>query len=243
MIIKTALNELKSWSNADKAKILQRFFKTGQGEYGEGDVFLGITVPKIRTLVKKYHRNLDARDAFKCLPSPFHEQRMFALLVAVELMKRAPLPDRIAILNAYLKNTAWINNWDLVDLTADKIVGPFVKDDKKILERLVNSNYLWDRRIAMLSTFYWIKRGLARPALFAAEKLIKDKHDLMHKAVGWMLREVGKRCSIKIEQKFLDKHASKMPRTMLRYAIERFPKNTRKRYLAIKFFRNSYNPK
>ncbi|MFH1621434.1 MAG: DNA alkylation repair protein [Patescibacteria group bacterium] len=241
--LKEALSELHSLQDKNKAKILQRFFKTGHGEYGEGDVFLGIPVPQIRALVKTHNHSLNLQDAFTALHSPFHEQRMFALLVAVELMKRANQKERRAILDAYLKNTFWINNWDLVDLTADRIVGPFIKDDKKILNRLVKSNLLWDRRIAMLSCFHWIKQGEPEPALKVAEKLLYDKHDLMHKAVGWMLREIGKRCSTESELKFLNKHAHEMPRTMLRYAIEHFAEKTRKSYLTIKRSKTSCNRK
>jgi 3-methyladenine DNA glycosylase AlkD len=230
-------SELASLADPEKAKILSRFFKTGPGEYGEGDKFLGIIVPKIRKIAK-LHRNASEQDIQELINSPFHEERMTALFIMVEQYKKGDEKRRKAIYRLYFANLPRINNWDLVDLTAPHIVGHWLhglhgKDDST-LTRLVLSNDLWERRIAVLSTFYCIQKGEAKEALRIAEALVHDKHDLIHKAVGWMLREVGKRCSIDEERAFLDKHAATMPRTMLRYAIERFPDHLKKEYMAKK---------
>lgn len=208
--------ELRSLSDPDKAKILSRFFKTGRGEYGEGDRFLGVAVPDIRKIVKPC-RDAPRKEVLKLLRSAYHEERLAALLILVEQYRRGDASRKGSIYSLYLSNTGYINNWDLVDLTAPHIVGAHLfGKSTSVLTELALSEYLWDRRIAMLSTHYFIRQGDSREALRIAELLVHDSHDLIHKAVGWMLREVGKRCSVKSECIFLDSYASVMPRTMLR---------------------------
>ena len=232
MSLKKIRAELQSMADPEKAKGLARFFKTGPGEYGEGDRFLGIVVPKVRKIVKSHWQAANGA-VVKLLHSPFHEARLTALLILVEKYRRGDAPQKKAIYELYLANTAYINNWDLVDLTAQHIVGEHVYGhDSSVLTRLALSEDLWERRIAMLATYYFIRRGESREPLRIAGLLLHDPHDLIHKAVGWMLREVGKRCSREIECGFLDEHAAVMPRTMLRYAIEHFPGKLRKQYMA-----------
>ncbi len=209
----------------------QRFFKTGPGQYGEGDKFLGLTVPVMRTLVRKY-RGLDDASTLELLSSPWHEERLVALMIFVEGYDRGDDYRRDLIHRAYLANTRHINNWDLVDASAGDIVGGHLDArDITLLERLARSESLWERRIAIVSTFHFIKRNEFRPTLKIAALLQRDSHDLIHKAVGWMLREVGKRDRKTLDD-FLKKHYQRMPRTMLRYAIEHHPKRIRKQYLA-----------
>lgn len=222
--------DTKKLGNKGRAKILSGFFKTGQGEYGFGDVFLGITVPESRKLAIKY-KDLPFDDLGKLLRSEVHEERLIALLILVHQFQHEEMLER-RIYEFYLKNTKFINNWDLVDLSADKIVGGYLVDKPKdILNKLAVSSNLWERRIAMISTYHFIKNKMFDDALIIAEMLIEDKNDLIQKAVGWMLREVGKR-DLKAEEKFLRKHYKKMGRTALRYAVEKFPENVRKNYLA-----------
>ena len=222
--------DLKIRANPAKAKLLRRFFKTGKGEYGEGDIFLGIMAPIQRELVKRYS-NLLLKDIQKLLNSKIHEERLIGLLILVSQFKRGDIQNRRIIFKFYLKNAKNINNWDLVDLSAPNIVGQFLLDkNRKILYQLAKSYYLWEKRIAVLSTFAFIREKQYKDALEIAEILLKDDHDLIHKAVGWMLREIGKRDLI-TEEKFLKKHYKQMPRTMLRYAIEKFPEKKRKWYL------------
>ena len=209
----------------------QRFFKTGPGQYGEGDKFLGLTVPMMRSLVRKY-RELDDASALELLDSSWHEERLVALILLVEAYGRGDDSRRARIHRAYLANTRHINNWDLVDASAGDIVGGHLEvGDIALLERLARSKNLWERRIAIVSTFHFIKRNEFRPTLKIAALLLRDTHDLIHKAVGWMLREVGKR-DRKALDNFLKRHYQGMPRTMLRYAIERHPERIRKQYLA-----------
>ena len=223
--------ELRALSDPAKAIGLRRFFKTGPGEYGEGDRFHGVIVPKIRSVVKG-HRNAPLGEVWKLLHSAYHEERLTALLILVEQFRRGDSAKKQEIHELYLASTSYINNWDLVDLTAPHIVGGYLAGNATdLLTRLALSECLWERRIAMLSTSYFIYRGDSSEALRIAELLLHDSHDLIHKAVGWMLREVGKRCSMEIERRFLDKHAATMPRTMLRYAIEHFPEKPRLHYL------------
>lgn len=223
--------EIRKLRNPVKAKILAGFFKTGKGQYGEGDKFLGVAVPQIRKLVKKFER-LALSEIEKILHSEFHEERLGGLLVLVSQFEKAEKQDRKKIFKFYLKNIKHIDSWDLVDLTAPSIVGGFLHNEpKNILFSLAESKVLWERRIAMVATFFEIKLGKSELALSIAEQLLGDKEDLMHKAVGWMLREVGKRCSQNEEEKFLQKNLSKMPRTTLRYAIERFDEKKRQEYL------------
>ena len=222
--------DLQKLENPQKAKILSRFFKTGKGEYGEGDIFLGITVPQTRSIAKKY-TNLNLKDLEKLLSSKIHEHRLIALLILIENYRKDSIEHKNSIFNFYLKNTKFINNWDLVDLSAPKIVGNFLLDkDKSILYNLAKSSNLWEKRMAIISTFAFIRLYKFKHTLKISEVLMKDNHDLIHKAVGWMLREVGKR-NKEVEEKFLNQHYMKMPRTMLRYAIEKFDNNKRKKYL------------
>lgn len=226
--------ELQKLGNPQKSKNSAWFFKTGKGEYGEGDIFLGVTMPEQRKLIKKY-LHLSLKEIKQLLQSPEHEFRMCALLILVEKFKKGTEADREKIYDLYLQNTRWINNWDLVDTSAEYIVGPWLevrKEKMKILERLAKSESLWERRIAMLSTFCYIKKGNSKEAFQIAKLLLNDDEDLIHKAVGWMLREIGKRCSVEEEEMFLKKHYLNMPRTMLRYSIEHFPEGKRKAYLS-----------
>ncbi len=225
--IKAELDKIK---NPAKAKFLSRFFKTGKGEYGEGDQFLGITVPAQRNVAKR-HLNASFVDLKELLSSPMHEHRLTALIILTEKYKISDAPGKKKIADFYLRNIAHVNNWDLVDLSADKILGAYVHDkDRKILYNLVKSKNLWERRISIISTFAFIKRNEFGDTLKLAEILLRDEQDLIHKAVGWMLREIGKR-DRNVEEKFLAKHHKNMPRTTLRYAIERFGKEERKFYM------------
>ncbi len=224
-------SEMKSLSDPDRAQHLQRFFKTRKGEYAEGDKMMGISVPVQRTLVKKYV-NLSLKDVTKILQSQWHEERLTALLILVEQFQKGDDEQQKEIFNLYLKNTKLINNWDLVDASSEYIVGSWLEDrDKNLLIDLAHSDLIWERRIAMLATFCYIKKGNPEWALKIAEVLVADQHDLIQKAVGWMLREVGKRCSLEAEEAFLKKHFKKMPRTMLRYAVERFEEPKRLKWL------------
>ena len=223
--------EIKKNANKQKAGVLQRFFKTGKGQYGEGDVFLGIVVPTQRIIAKKY-QNIVLSDIQKLLSSKVHEERLIALLILVFQFPKANSKKRKTIFDFYLKNTKNINNWDLVDLTAPSIVGEYLLDgNRKILYKLARSKDLWEKRIAIISTFTFIKNNQFEDTLLIAEILLNDEHDLIQKAVGWMLREVGKR-DLSVEEEFLQKYYQKMPRTMLRYAIEKFSEKKRKYFLA-----------
>jgi 3-methyladenine DNA glycosylase AlkD len=224
--------ELRARSSAENARLLQRFFKTGKGEYAEGDKFIGVKVPDTR-MVARRHLDLGHKEILILLRSPVHEERLAALLLLIAKFEKSGSSDKERIYRIYLKNTGYINNWDLVDLSAHRIVGAFLWDKPKgPLYDLARSKMLWERRIAVISTFDFIKRGEFVEALKIAEMLLTDEHDLIHKAVGWMLREVGKRDQAR-EERFLLKHARVMPRTMLRYAIERFSEPARQRYLAL----------
>ena len=222
--------EIRKLSNKKTAKHSQRFFKTGKGQYGEGDIFLGIRVPVLRKIAKKFRR-ISLAEVSKLLESKFHEERLLSILMLVNLFKSGDEDDQELIYELYLDKTKFINNWDIVDISAGNIVGAFLfEKDKAPLYRLVFSENLWERRIAIVATFYFIRNDEFDDTLKIAEILFTDKEDLIHKAVGWMLREVGKRV-IEIEEEFLEEHYLKMPRTMLRYAIERFPETRRKMYL------------
>lgn len=223
---------LQSMANADIAEHSQRFFKTGPGEYGAGDKFLGIRVPVLRKLVKQY-KHAELVDAKELLHNEYHEIRLFALLLMVALYQSSKQSEqRKAIVDSYLANTKWINNWDLVDCSAHKILGHYLLDEnREVLFQLAISNSLWERRIAMMATYTLIKNQQFEQTLALAEILLDDNEDLIHKIVGWMLREVGK-VDLATELKFLDIHYHRMPRTMLRYAIEKLPEPQRKLYLA-----------
>jgi 3-methyladenine DNA glycosylase AlkD len=217
-------------SPADAA-ILRAFFKTGPGEYGEGDVFIGVRVPALRALCREC-RPVPRRVALALLRSKIHEERALALLLLVEAFERGGAADRRTIYELYLANTAFINNWDLVDASAAAIVGGHLAERSRApLARLATSGSLWERRIAIVATHHFIRRGELDDTFRIADILLDDGHDLIHKAVGWMLREAGKRDGT-AARRFLDGRAGRMPRTMLRYAIERFPKAERRAYLA-----------
>ncbi|MEK9176432.1 MAG: DNA alkylation repair protein [Patescibacteria group bacterium] len=221
--------DAKKLGNKDKAKTLSGFFKTGEGEYGFGDVFLGIPVPESRKLAIKY-KDLNFDELAQLLRSEIHEERLIALLILVHQFQTDEMLQR-RVYEFYLKNTKFVNNWDLVDLSADKIIGVYLIDKPKtVLYKLVKSSNLWERRIAMISTYNFIKNKEFDDTLSIAEILIADENDLIQKAVGWMLREVGNR-DLKTEEKFLKIHYKNMGRTALRYAIEKFPEKTRLSYL------------
>lgn len=222
--------KLRTLADPESAASHQRFFKTGPGQYGEGDRFLGIRVPQIRALIRP-SRDLSEEAVLELLRSQWHEERLLALFLLVDRYGRGRPAERATIHDVYIANTEYINNWDLVDSSAEHIVGAHLDPNHlELIEQLAQSESVWERRIAMLATFHWIKRGVFQPALAIAELLVHDSHDLIHKAVGWMLREVGQRNQAE-EERFLRKHARLMPRTMLRYAIERFPEEKRQSYL------------
>lgn len=247
------MSDLRELANPVQAKNLQRFFKTGKGEYGEGDLFLGLKVPQVRQIVRKYWEETSLEQAEKLLRSKHHEVRQCALFIMVERFNKVE-SERDQIYRIYITNTKYINNWDLVDLTAPQIVGAYLYEKPKdLLYKFAKSNNLWKKRIAILATFYYIYKGesqetikIAKILLHPSTKLsfeseldssslrVEDRagdHDLIHKAVGWMLREVGKRCSQKTLTDFLNQYSHKMPRTMLRYSIEKLSEKKRKYYL------------
>jgi 3-methyladenine DNA glycosylase AlkD len=222
--------ELRSLANSAVARSAQRFFKTGPGEYGAGDRFLGISVPQLRKRVPEFQQAALATIT-KLLESAWHEERLFALLLLARQYALGDKAARVRIAKLYLAKRRHVNNWDLVDSSAHLILGPHLQDtDRRLLDRLARSRSLWDRRIAMLTTLCYIRQGDHGDALRIAKLLIGDREDLIHKAVGWMLREIGNR-DPGVERGFLDVHAARMPRTMLRYAIEKFPARERARYM------------
>jgi len=234
-MVKKIQKELRQAANHEKAKLLQRFFKTGKGEYAEGDRFLGVMVPQTRKLVKKYWEEISSRETQELLNGEFHEERLLALLILVKKFKKGDDEVKKEIFDLYLANTKSINNWDLVDLSAPRIAGAYLENrDRSVLVKLAKSKSLWERRISILATFWFIGKGESEFALKIAGILVDDNHDLIHKAVGWMLREIGKRCGQEIEEAFLLKHCKTMPRTMLRYAIERFDTARKRYFLAAK---------
>ena len=221
---------LRSQADPTIAKHSQRFFKTDTGEYGEGDQFLGVRVPLLRRHAKEY-KNIPLKDVIHLLKSAYHEERLLALLLLVQKFVKGDVKEKKAIYDVYLKHTVYINNWDLVDSSAYHIVGAYLEDkDRRPLYRLATSKSLWERRIAIMSTYHFIKRNDFKDTLKLSSELISDEEDLIHKAVGWMLREIGKR-DRSVEELFLNKHYRAMPRTMLRYAIEKFPERERQKYL------------
>lgn len=277
MVLDKLRRDLRRIADSKKAELLQGFFKTGKGEYGEGDVFLGITVPQLRQIAKKYY-SLEIKQLKELIASKFHEERLIALFILIN--KYETTNHKKICFHFYIKNMKYINNWDLVDLSAPRIVGEFLfnlfwgpvdrftsasaphsrqeplrpyhsemravgrllsratphllssseNELPRLLLKLACSKNIWERRITVLATFWFIKNNRFGESLKLAEILLKDEHDLIHKAVGWMLREIGKR-DLKTEIEFLNQHYKKMPRTMLRYAIERLPKSTRIAYL------------
>lgn len=219
-----------------RARINAWFFKTGKGEYGDGDRFLGVRLPQIRKIIKAHLKEAKLEDAVELLKSPWHEVRLAGCILMVELRKKAikngDNKEEERIYRAYLKNIKRVNNWDLVDISAREIVGNhLIGKDKNVLHALSKSKSLWERRIAIISTWAFIKNADPEEAFSICEGLLKDKHDLIHKACGWMLREVGKNCGLAALNTFLDKYACCMPRTMLRYALEKYGGPERRKYM------------
>lgn len=223
-------SRLHSLASPETARILQGFFKTGPGQYSEGDVFLGIKTPEIRAVASEFP-DISLDTAIGLLHSRLHEERLLALLFLMRHFSNGNTHERQSVYHAYLANSAWINNWDLVDLSAPHVVGAYLADQARTpLYQLVRSASLWERRIAMVATLHFIRHNDFDDTLQLAEQLLHDREDLMHKSTGWMLREVGKRDQTRLEI-FLQQHCQAMPRTMLRYAIERFPETLRQAYL------------
>lgn len=232
MTANDVIKDLNIYADKEKAKHLQRFFKTGKGEYGEGDIFIGIVVPNQRIVAKKY-KELPLSEIQILLNSKIHEHRLTALFILTYKFLKTDEILKKKIVEFYLKNTKHINNWDLIDLSSVEILGEYFLENpesKKVIYKFAGAKSLWERRISIISTFTMIRNRQFDDSLKIAEILLHDKEDLIHKAVGWMLREIGKR-DLKTEQTFLDKHYKTMPRTMLRYAIEKFPEENRQHYL------------
>lgn len=224
--------ELQKIADAEKAVILARFFKTGKGQYGEGDIFIGVKVPEQRTVARSFSE-LPLPEIKKLLADPVHECRLTSLMILVDKYAKADAGTRDEIFGFYLDNTRYINNWDLVDLSCEKIVGRHLYStgaDRKVLYDLAARKYLWDQRIAVISTYWFIKNREFDDTVKLCEYFLGHRHDLIHKATGWMLREAGKR-NISVLRDFLDRHAAVMPRTMLRYAIEKMDEPERKKYM------------
>lgn len=230
MNAKAITAKLRSLASTAYAERAASFFKTGPGEYGEGDQFLGVRNPQLHQLVREC-RGTPLAECLKVLPSQYNEERLLALLLMVDLFERGDAVTQEAVYKAYLANTARVNNWNLIDLSAHKIVGAWLIDkDRKPLYALAASDDLWEQRIAIVACYWFIKHDDFEDILAISERLLNHPHDLIHKAIGWMLREVGKRDQA-AEERFLKQHYKLMPRTMLRYAIERFPKPLYRAYL------------
>lgn len=226
-----ARRRLRAATDADVAAFLQRFFRTGPGEYGEGDRFLGVRVPVVRRIAREC-RALRHADIVRLLRSPWHEERLLALVILADRYGRADPGERERIFRTYVAHTRFIDNWDLIDVSAPHIVGAHLDPrDLSLLSKFARSASVWERRIAILATFHWIRQGRIEPTLRIARLLLRDPHDLIHKAVGWMLREAAKRDHDATEA-FLRRHHARMPRTMLRYAVERFPPALRRKFIA-----------
>ncbi len=229
-MLEAARDELRKYADESDAQAMQRYFKTGPGEYGEGDRFIGVRVPAIRRAAREF-RGLSLTDLQALLQAEIHEERLLALIILTEKYRRSPPQEQTEIYELYLTNTRYINNWDLVDISAEHVVGAYLNDkSRKPLYGLARSDNLWERRVAIMATFHFIKKGEFNETLKIAEILVPDREDLIHKAVGWMLREVGKR-DRNAEESFLQKHYKRLPRTMLRYAVEKFPEDLRQQYL------------
>ena len=221
---------LRRLADADRVSVLQSFFKTGSGGYAEGDVFIGVTVPDLRRLCREC-RGAGIPETLPLLASPIHEERALALLLLIDAFVRGTDADRRAIYRLYLANTRYVNNWDLVDCSAAPIAGAWLFTRSRApLSRLARSSSVWERRIAIIATHYFIRKNDFDETFRIADLLLDDEHDLIHKAVGWMLREAGNR-DPRAERRFLKPRYARMPRTMLRYAIEKFPEAERRRYL------------
>lgn len=227
---KGIIEEIKSYSTAESAQRHASFFKTGKGEYSEGDLFLGVNSPTLRKIAKKYFKTASYDDLQKMLESPYHEIRVGAVFILVLMFQHGSEEERKKIFDFYMENIRYINNWDLVDVSAPYIVGPVAFENESVLFLLAKSCRLWEERVSVVATLYFIKQNRFDVTLSLGKYFLTHRHDLMHKAVGWMLREVGKKDE-KVLCDFLDKHINQMPRTMLRYAIERFPEDKRRRYL------------
>lgn len=233
------IKDMLSLGNKIQSINSQRFFKTGKGEYGEGDVFLGLTVPQTRGLVKKYAPQMALDDVDVLLADKHHEIRLAGVLILVYFAQKKKYPLK-ELARFYMQHVSGINNWDLIDTSSEHIIGPYIQHELSHEERLdfitqcIASSNLWINRIIVLASFYQIKQGNAKLTIYIAERMLTHKHDLIHKAIGWMLREVGKRCSMEELRGFLDQYAPKMPRTMLRYVIEKMDETERKKYLSMK---------
>lgn len=233
------IKDMLSLGNKIQSINSQRFFKTGKGEYGEGDVFLGLTVPQTRGLVKKYAPQMALDDVDLLLADKHHEIRLAGVLILVYFAQKKKYPLK-ELARFYMQHVSGINNWDLIDTSSEHIIGPYIQHELSHEERVdfitqcIASSNLWINRIIVLASFYQIKQGNAKLTIYIAERMLTHKHDLIHKAIGWMLREVGKRCSMEELRGFLDQYAPKMPRTMLRYAIEKMNETERKKYLSMK---------
>lgn len=227
---KKIVDEIKSFSTPEGATRRASFFKTGRGEYAEGDLFLGVDSPSLRKIAKKYFKAVSYADLQKMLESPYHEIRVGAVFILVLMFQHGSEEERKKIFDFYMENIRYINNWDLVDVSAPYIVGPVAFENESVLFSLAKSCRLWEERVSVVATLYFIKQNRFDVTLSLGEYFLTHRHDLMHKAVGWMLREVGKRDE-KVLCNFLDKHINQMPRTMLRYSIERFSEDKRRRYL------------
>lgn len=234
LVYSQIIASLESLKNPQKIEVFKRFFKTGPGQYGEGDQFYGLTNPQVHSVENKYWKQVELEDIQKLLHHPVHEFRCVALLIMTRQFAKGSPSGQKQLYDLYLANTARINSWDLVDLSAPKIVGLYMLNKpREILYQRAKSELLWDRRIAIISTFAFIRQNQFEDTLKISEILLSDKQDLIHKAVGWMLREVGKR-DLKVLTDFLNLHAAHMPRTALRYAIEKFPGAGRHHYLKLK---------
>ena len=220
-LTKTITNKLQALSDAEKREIFPKFFKAGKGEYGEGDRFLGVTVPNIRAIAK-LHKDISIEEIRELIQSEWHEVRLCALIIMVEKSKKKDEALRKELFNLYLSQTKRINNWDLVDLSCRFIIGEYLLDKSRdILYHLAQSPLLWDNRIAIVSTYAFIRKGQLEDTYALSDLMMQHSHDLMHKAIGWMLREAGKRDSERLYD-YVMSHRADMPRTMLRYAIEKF---------------------
>jgi 3-methyladenine DNA glycosylase AlkD len=238
--------ELKKHATKERAKLCARFFKTGPGQYGEGDVFIGLTVPMMRSIGKVFEKTLTFVDIEKLMHSKIHEERYIGIITLVQWYKQSEkekddkvrLQKQKKIFDFYIKNVAGVNNWDLVDTSAPYIVGPYISQmtHEKCLvfiNKCIKSSNLWINRIIIVASYYQIKKGNEKMTFYVTERFLSHKHDLMHKAVGWMLREVGKNCGVDVLESYLQSHVRQIPRTTLRYAIERFPDSVRKMYLSL----------
>ena len=230
-MLKKIREDMREAACVEKVSLLQRFFKTGPGEYGEGDVFIGLSMPQARRIAKTY-ATLPVDGIRTLLHSSVHEERLIALLLLIQRFEAGNEGEKKRVYDFYTSHIHRVNNWDLVDISAHKIVGAYLSADRAVgtLRKYAHSKNMWERRIAIVATLHYIRVNNFKPTIAIAGILRNDEHDLIHKAVGWLLREVGKR-SLETEEAFLKKHYKKMPRTMLRYAIERFPERKRKAYL------------